>query len=49
MIISSPGGIFDVFIDDVVTALAEAGTPSDSASTTNVGAIAAKHGIEWLS
>ena len=49
LIISSPGGIFDAFIDEVVTSMTEGGSPSQHGSATDFRAIAAKYGIEFLS
>jgi mannose-6-phosphate isomerase-like protein (cupin superfamily) len=49
LIISSPGGIFDAFIDEVVTSMTESGSPSKSGAATDFRAIAAKYGIEFLS
>ncbi len=46
LIISSPGGVFDAFIEEVTGALAAAakgGPPAD------IRTIAAKYGIEFLS
>lgn len=48
LIISSPGGIFDSFIDDMVTSMTASGAPG-SGSATDFRAIAAKYGIEFLS
>jgi len=42
LIISSPGGLFDAFIDEVAN-------PSTTAPATDFRAIAAKYGIEFLS
>ena len=47
LMISSPGGIFDAFIDEVVTLMAASGTPGGGAATDS-RAIAAKYGIEFL-
>jgi mannose-6-phosphate isomerase-like protein (cupin superfamily) len=49
LIISSPGGIFDAFIDEVVAAMTESGSPSRPGPATDFRAIAAKYGIEFLS
>jgi mannose-6-phosphate isomerase-like protein (cupin superfamily) len=49
LIISSPGGIFDVFIEEVVTSMARSASPSNPGPATDFKAIAAKYGIEFLS
>jgi hypothetical protein len=49
LIISSPGGIFDAFIDEVVTSMTNSGSPSKPGPATDFRAIAAKYGIEFLS
>jgi mannose-6-phosphate isomerase-like protein (cupin superfamily) len=49
LIISSPGGIFDAFIDEVVTSMTASGSPSRPGPATDFRAIAAKYGIEFLS
>jgi mannose-6-phosphate isomerase-like protein (cupin superfamily) len=49
LIISSPGGIFDAFIDEVVTSTTNSGSPSKLGPATNFRTIAAKYGIEFLS
>ncbi len=49
LIISSPGGIFDAFIDEVVASMAESGSPSKPGPASDFRAIAAKYGIEFLS
>ncbi len=49
LIISSPGGIFDAFIDEVVTSMTESGSPPQHGPATDFRAIAAKYGIEFLS
>lgn len=48
LIISSPGGIFDAFIDEVVTSMTNSGSRSKPASATDFRAIAAKYEIEFL-
>jgi mannose-6-phosphate isomerase-like protein (cupin superfamily) len=48
LMISSPGGIFDAFIDEVVTSMTESGSPSKPGPATDFRAIAAKYGIEFL-
>ena len=48
LIISSPGGIFDAFIDEVVTAMIDSGSPSKPGPAVDFRAIAAKYGIEFL-
>ena len=45
LIISSPGGIFDAFIEEVSGAMA---TAARSGPSLNLTAIAAKYGIEFL-
>jgi mannose-6-phosphate isomerase-like protein (cupin superfamily) len=47
LIISSPGGIFDAFIDEVVTSMTASGTPG-AGPAMDFRAIAAKYGIEFL-
>lgn len=47
LIISSPGGIFDVFIDEVVTSMAS-GNTSSPGPAIDFRTIAAKYGIEFL-
>jgi mannose-6-phosphate isomerase-like protein (cupin superfamily) len=47
LIISSPGGIFDAFIEDVVSSMAESGSPK-SGPAADFRSIAAKYGIEFL-
>ena len=49
LIISSPGGIFDAFIDEVVTSMTKSGSPSKPGPATDFRAVAAKYGIEFLS
>jgi mannose-6-phosphate isomerase-like protein (cupin superfamily) len=49
LIISSPGGIFDAFVDEVVTSMTASGSPSQPGPATDFRAIAAKYGIEFLS
>ena len=48
LMISSPGGIFDAFIDEVVTSMTDSGSPSKPAPAVDFRAIAAKYGIEFL-
>jgi mannose-6-phosphate isomerase-like protein (cupin superfamily) len=48
LIISSPGGIFDAFIDEVAAPVTDGGGPSKSGPATDFRAIAAKYGIELL-
>jgi mannose-6-phosphate isomerase-like protein (cupin superfamily) len=48
LVISSPGGIFEAFIDDVATSMTESGSPSNPRPATDFRAIAAKYGIEFL-
>ena len=48
LMISSPGGVFDAFIDEVVSSMTVSGSPTGSPSV-NFRAIAAKYGIEFLS
>jgi hypothetical protein len=45
--ISSPGGIFDAFIEEVVTSMTASGSPSGAAAF-DFRTIAAKYGIEFL-
>lgn len=47
-IISSPGGIFDAFIDEVTTSMIEGGG-QQSGPAIDFRAIAAKYGMEFLS
>jgi mannose-6-phosphate isomerase-like protein (cupin superfamily) len=49
LIISSPGGIFDAFIDEVVRSMIDGGSPSTPGPAGNFRTIAAKYGIEFLS
>ena len=49
LIISSPGGIFDAFIDEVVASMTISGSPSKPGSAKDFRAIAAKYDIEFLS
>ena len=48
LIISSPGGIFDAFIDEVATSMTESGSPAKPGPAVDFKAIAAKYGIEFL-
>jgi mannose-6-phosphate isomerase-like protein (cupin superfamily) len=48
LIISSPGGIFDVFIDEVAAAMVDSGSPSKPGPATDFRAIAGKYGMEFL-
>jgi len=48
LIISSPGGIFDAFIEEVVGSMIRSGDPAGGRAT-DFRAIAAKYGIEFLS
>jgi mannose-6-phosphate isomerase-like protein (cupin superfamily) len=47
LIISSPGGIFDAFIEEVVSSMSD--SASRPGSSTDFRVIAAKYGIEFLS
>ena len=47
LIISSPGGIFDAFIDEV-TSMTDSGSPSKPGPAIDFRAIGAKYGIEFL-
>jgi mannose-6-phosphate isomerase-like protein (cupin superfamily) len=49
LIISSPGGIFDAFIDEVARSMVESGSASSPAPAADFRTIAAKYGIEFLS
>jgi hypothetical protein len=49
LIISSPGGIFDAFIDEVARSITESGGLSKPGPATDFRAIAARYGIEFLS
>ncbi len=49
LIVSSPGGIFDAFIAEVVAAMIDSGGPSKPGPAVDFRAIAAKYGIEFLS
>jgi mannose-6-phosphate isomerase-like protein (cupin superfamily) len=49
LIISSPGGIFDAFIDEVVRSMVDSGSPSTPGPARDFRTIAAKYGIELLS
>jgi|SRR5882724_1584508 len=48
LMISSPGGIFEAFIAEVTAAMSASGSPG-SGPAVDFRAIAAKHGIEFLS
>jgi mannose-6-phosphate isomerase-like protein (cupin superfamily) len=48
LIISSPGGIFDAFIEEVAASTSASGSPSTPSSAVDFRAIAAKYGIEFL-
>jgi mannose-6-phosphate isomerase-like protein (cupin superfamily) len=48
LIISSPGGIFDAFIEEVAASTSESGSPSTPGAAVDFRAIAAKYGIEFL-
>jgi mannose-6-phosphate isomerase-like protein (cupin superfamily) len=48
LIISSPGGIFDAFIDEIATSMTASGNPSKPGPAADFRAIAAKYGIEFL-
>jgi mannose-6-phosphate isomerase-like protein (cupin superfamily) len=48
LIISSPGGIFDAFIDEAAAALSGDGPASKLGPGTDFRTIAAKYGIEFL-
>jgi quercetin dioxygenase-like cupin family protein len=49
LIISSPGGIFDVFIAEAAASKVDSGSPSRPGVATDFRAIAAKYGVEFLS
>ncbi len=49
LIISSPGGIFDAFIDEVTRSMIDSSSPAKPAPVTDIRTIAAKYGIEFLS
>jgi hypothetical protein len=46
--ISSPGGVFDAFIDEVVSSMTASGS-STGGPAVDFRAIAVKYGIEFLS
>jgi mannose-6-phosphate isomerase-like protein (cupin superfamily) len=48
LIISSPGGIFDAFIEEVAASSTDSGSPSKPGAATDFRSIAAKYGIEFL-
>jgi mannose-6-phosphate isomerase-like protein (cupin superfamily) len=48
LIISSPGGIFDAFIDEVAASMTDSGSHSRSGPAADFRVIAAKYGIEFL-
>ena len=48
LVISSPGGIFDAFIEEVAASMTVSGTPSEPGPAVDFRAIAAKYGIEFL-
>jgi hypothetical protein len=47
LIISSPGGVFEAFIDEAAAALSP-DSPAKLGARTDFRAIASKHGIEFL-
>ena len=47
LMISSPGGVFDAFIDEVARSITNSGTPSGEA-VVDFRTIAGKYGIEFL-
>jgi mannose-6-phosphate isomerase-like protein (cupin superfamily) len=47
LMISSPGGVFDAFIDEVARSMTNSGTPSSGAGV-DFRAIAREYGIEFL-
>jgi mannose-6-phosphate isomerase-like protein (cupin superfamily) len=49
LIISSPGGIFEAFIDAAVRSMTESGSPSVAGAAGDFRTVAAKYGIEFLS
>ena len=49
LIISSPGGIFDAFIDEVATSMVDSGSPSMPGPAKDFRVIAANYGMEFLS
>jgi mannose-6-phosphate isomerase-like protein (cupin superfamily) len=48
LLISSPGGIFDEFIDEVTKSHVDSGSPSKPGAAMDFRTIAAKYGIEFL-
>jgi mannose-6-phosphate isomerase-like protein (cupin superfamily) len=48
LIVSSPGGIFDAFIDEVTSLMLDSGEPSAPGPELDFEAIAAKYGVEFL-
>jgi hypothetical protein len=48
LIISSPGGIFDAFIEDVAGSMVDSGSPSKPGPATDFRALAARYGVEFL-
>jgi hypothetical protein len=48
LMISSPGGVFDAFIDEVAASMTATSSPTGSPAV-DFRTIAAKHGIEFLS
>jgi mannose-6-phosphate isomerase-like protein (cupin superfamily) len=48
LIISSPGGIFDAFIDEVAASMTRSEGPAKAGPALDFRAIAAKYGIEFL-
>jgi mannose-6-phosphate isomerase-like protein (cupin superfamily) len=48
LIISSPGGIFDAFIDEVAGSMIDSGGPDKPGPAADFRAIAARHGMEFL-
>jgi mannose-6-phosphate isomerase-like protein (cupin superfamily) len=49
LMISSPGGIFESFIDEVVRSMTDSGSPGAPGPAKDFRTIAAKYGIEFLS
>ena len=49
IIISSPGGIFDVFIAEVAASMVDSRSPARPGVAVGFRAIAAKYGMEFLS
>ena len=48
LILSTPGRLFEAFIEEVENAMVDSGKPSDNRPAVDFRAIAARHGIEFV-